>query len=140
MKKHIIQLTKKCGQLSFDKTIEFVCSLLSDGEYIITIERKKSPRSIQQNSLMWMWFKCISDETGHTTDEIHDIYCSKFLRKRIRVMNEEVVVVCGTSKLSTDEMSKFLELVRLHALEKIGIYLPLPEDEKFAVFKAMYQD
>lgn len=52
-------LTKKDGKVQMDKSFEFMCSTLRNGEYTITIKRKTQPRTLNQNALMWKWFQCI---------------------------------------------------------------------------------
>ena len=50
-------LTKKDGKVQMDKSFEFMCSTLRNGEYTITIKRKTQPRTLNQSALMW---KCFS--------------------------------------------------------------------------------
>ena len=52
-------LTKKDGKIQMDKSFEFMCSTLRNGEYTVTIKKKTQPRTLNQNALMWKWFQCI---------------------------------------------------------------------------------
>jgi hypothetical protein len=69
-------LTKTDGKVSMDKSFDFMCSLLRNGKYTVKIERKKESRSIPQNSLMWMWFKCMEEATGHNPKRIFTLTTS----------------------------------------------------------------
>jgi len=57
-------LTKRNGVVTMDKDFDLMCSLLRNGEYTVKIVRKTQPRTISQNSLMWMWYKCMEEATG----------------------------------------------------------------------------
>lgn len=52
-------IIKKDGKATLDKPFEFMLSLLRNGEYTLTIKRKTKPRTLNQNALMWQWFRCI---------------------------------------------------------------------------------
>ena len=134
-----ITLTKNGEQVSFDKEPAAIFAALANGRYTITIAREKEPRSIDQNSLTWLWFNCIETETGTPSQVVHDYYCSKFLRKRIVWMGTERWIVQGTSKLKKDAMSDFLNKVQADALTEMGIRLPDPEDMYYEAFYQTYK-
>ena len=101
MAKQII-LTKKDGRLAFDQEPAAVFDLLANGQYVLTIKRMSTKRSIAQNDLMWMWFTCIQDATGTPKEDVKLYYQSKFLRKWVSLAGEApTMVVLETSKLST---------------------------------------
>lgn len=137
-KSHSFILTKCGEQVSFSKEPAAVISLLKNGSYTVTISKARTPRSTDQNSLMWMWFTCISSETCTPVQDVHDYYCSKFLRKILRWNNTDRTVVEGTSKLSKERMTTFLNNVQADALSEFGIRLPLPEDRYYEEFRQMY--
>ena len=41
-------LTKRNGEVSMDKSFEYLCSLLRNGVYTVKIVRKTEPRTISQ--------------------------------------------------------------------------------------------
>ncbi len=134
-----ITLTKNGEQVSFNKEPAAIFAALANGRYTITIAREKEPRSIDQNSLMWLWFNCIETETGTPSQDVHDYYCSKFLRKRVTWMGTERWIVQGTSKLKKDEMTDFLNKVQADALTEMGIRLPDREDMYYEAFYQTYK-
>ena len=132
-------MTKNGEQVSFDKEPAALFASLRNGRYVVTITREKQPRSIDQNSLMWMWFSCISDETNIPVQDVHDYYCAKFLRKQIVWNGATRTVIEGTSKQTKDRMSIFLNQVQADAATELGIRLPLPEDLYFEQFYQTYK-
>ena len=119
-------LTKKDGKIQMDKSFEFMCSTLRNGEYTVTIKKKTQPRTLNQNALMWKWFQCIGaclrEYTGEEywstaagVQDIHDLYCKKFLVKQVHVNGKVETIVRGTSKLNTLEMHNFMESVKIDA-------------------------
>lgn len=144
-------LTKKDGKIQMNKSFEFMCSTLPNGEYELIIKRKTKPRTPNQNDLMWKWFRCIGaclreytgDEYWSTADgvqDLHDRYCRKFLVKKICVNGNTESIVRGTSKLNTLEMHNFMESIKIDAAAEFGITLPLPEDQHYSDFIHEYQN
>lgn len=133
-------MTKKDGVVTMDKSFDYLCSTLTNGEYVLSIKRKVKPRSLSQNALMWMWFTCIEKETGTDKVDVHDHYCKKFLRRRICMKGVEDVVVSSTSKLNTLQMTDFLNKVQADAATEFGITLPLPDDQYYNEFVNEYRN
>lgn len=98
----------------------------SNGNYLISFERVKRPRSNDQNRLMWVWFTCIarswSEATGiaFTRENVHDAYCLKFLPITLPNGNN---IAGSTSKLTTEQMTDFLNKVQADAATEYGIKL-----------------
>lgn len=132
-------LVKVNGVVSMDKSFDFLCSLLRNGEYVVSIKRKTKPRTISQNNLMWMWFKCMEDATGQPKEDWHDYYASKFLVKVVDIGPRQYSVVGGTKKLTTVQFTEFLQKVQADAAAEYGITLPLPEDLSFQPFVTEYR-
>jgi len=137
-KVHSFTLTKNGKQVSFSKEPASVFSLLRNGQYTVTITRAKEPRSLDQNSLMWLWFTCIEQETGTPRQDVHDYYCVRFLRRNINWNGFDRTVVEGTSKLTKERMTWFLDQIQADAKTEFGINLPLPEDQFFEEFYNTY--
>lgn len=133
MAKKII-LNKQDGRLTFDQEPAAVFEFLSNGQYVITIKRMNTKRSIDQNNLMWMWFECISRETGTSKDDIYMYYCKKFLCKIITIGEKQEKIYSTSSKLNTEQMTEFLNNIQADAAQELGIRLPQPEDRFFEAF------
>lgn len=132
-------LTKRDGKVSVDKDFNLVCSLLRNGVYKVVITRKTEQRTISQNALMWMWFKCMEDYTGQSKEDFHDYYKRKFLMRQINMRGYIVDVVGGTKELNTIQMTDFLNKIQADAATEWGITLPLPADRTYAAFINEYK-
>lgn len=132
-------LSKRNGVVTMDKSFDLLCSLLRNGEYTVKIVRKTQPRTISQNSLMWMWYKCMEEATGQRKEDIHDYYKAKFLVRQVQIGNRIANVVGSTAELNTIQMTNFLEKIKADAAVEFGVMLPLPEDLHYADFVSHYR-
>ena len=132
-------LTKRNGEVSMDKSFEYLCSLLRNGVYTVKIVRKTEPRTISQNALMWMWYKCMEEHTGTPKEDFHDYYKAKFLSRDVAVGNKWYRVVGSTTELNTLQMTSYLNKVPADAATQFGIMLPLPADRHYQSFIDEYR-
>ena len=130
--------TKEGGRADLER-LDAIIGTLSNGEYVLTITKRRERRTLSQNALLWMWLRCIAEDTGNTTDDIYSVFCAKFLSKRV-IINGEAVECCKTSsQLNTAEMTAFLDNIQVYAASELGITLPNPEDRNFEVFFQQYK-
>ena len=115
---------------------------LMNGRYELKIAKKVKRRSLPQNKLLWMWFGCISRETGQNADDIHDYYALKFIPRFITSLETgiEVRVPGRTSTLTTEAFTEFLNQVQADAATELGITLPSPDDLAWEEFEAQYKE
>lgn len=132
-------LIKRDGVVSMDKPFDLMCSLLRNGEYTVKILRKTKPRTISQNSLMWMWYKCLEEATGQRKEDFHDYYKAKFLCRQVAIGNRWVMVAGSTADLNTLQMTDYLEKVKADAATEFGVTLPLPADRDYQAFIDEYR-
>ena len=133
----VVVMRKQDGRLTFDVELPYLFSLLQNGTYTITVKRQSEKRSIAQNDLMWMWFQCISNETGTPKDEIYMYYCKKFLMRTMTIGERVERIYMTSSKLNSEQMTAFLNQIQADAASELGITLPTPQDRYFEQF---YQD
>lgn len=122
------------GLEHFIRTLRF----LRTGEYTLTVKRKSRKRSIDQNRLMWAWFRCIEEDTGTPAQKVHDYYCFIFLPQPVEFNGYTFTLPGHTKGLSTDEMTNFLNNVQADAATELHIMLPSPDDKDFDVFFQKY--
>ena len=137
MAKQII-LTQKDGRLVFDQEPAAVFDLLANGQYVLTIKRMSTKRSIAQNDLMWMWLSCIERETGTPKDDIYMYFCKRYLWKWVTIGETRERIYVTSSKLNTEQMKTFLDHIQQDALHEFGIRLPDPEDRFFEAFYSQF--
>ncbi len=120
-----------------DRSVKYI----TNGAYSLTLTRVVKRRSLQQNRLMWMWFKCVELELGQPSQDIHDYYCKKFFSREIAnpVTGEVETVYSGTRGLNTAQMSDFLDKVQSDVATELGITLPSPDDIGYDEFRLQYE-
>jgi hypothetical protein len=88
-------------------------------------------RSLNQNSLMWKWINeladRVSDDSGHTSQEIHEYFKAQFLSPRIIEIGGKTIEIRTTTTLNTAEMHDYMERIYQWSATQ-GYYLPLPEE------------
>ncbi|HEY9874610.1 MAG TPA: hypothetical protein V6D12_14315 [Candidatus Obscuribacterales bacterium] len=91
-------------------------------------------RSNSQNRYYWgVIVEILSEHTGFTREEMHEILKHKFL-KTFGIMNtnngpQEFERTKSTTELSTKEMEEFLSQVRVWASAELGCWIPEPNEE-----------
>src|SRR5690606_24596912 len=130
---------------------------INDGKPLrVVIDRKQDDRSTAQNRLTRMWLGQIEQKTGQDTDSLHDelkqrvliyIYrrddqefaetCNAIAMlkqnecEEYRVIAEQVIRLCSTTKLSVKQMTEYLNYVHDFAVVKLGVHLTVPDDLKW---------
>lgn len=113
----------------------------ANGNYTLSFEKVKKPRSNEQNKLMWVWFTCVarswSEASGSlfTAQNVHDFYCTKFLP--VTLPNGETVTN-GTSKLTSEQFTEFLNKVQSDAATEYGITLLSIADPMYEIWSKQY--
>ena len=134
----VVRVEKKDGRVSLDTDLDYLFSTLRNGSYNLILKRVNEKRTINQNDLMWMWFRCIENDTGTDKNDIYMYYCKKFLCKVIRVGEKVEKVYETSSMLNTAQMSDFMKKIQADAASELGITLPIPEDKYFEAFYQQY--
>ena len=80
------RIMKADGEVRLSKDFNYLLSTLRNGTYDVIIKRSCDRRTMAQNDLMWLWFRCIEDETGTPKEDVYLYYCKKFLCKVIQVV------------------------------------------------------
>jgi competence CoiA-like predicted nuclease len=97
----------------------------------IEIHEKKRHRSGQQNRLQWFYYTEISEVTGYTPSEVHEICKGLFLKAE--KVNEKTGAVYeytkSTTELSTTEHIEYTAQIKQWAAEEFEIYLPDPGEQ-----------
>lgn len=126
---------------TIDKVTAYLSKLKDGREYTVTITPKRVRRSIDQNSLYWLWIACLSDETGNDRDDLHEFFKRKFLGVEAHDIFGEVVKRSrSTTTCSTAEFTIYLNKVQAFAASEAGVILPLPEDKYFEDFMNSYAE
>lgn len=136
-------ITKRGGTVpdrgAIHRWLDSQLDLMPNGERVLSLEKRRTGRSLSQNRLFWLWMACIADETGSEKQDIHDHYCRKFLMRNIEFNGRPEQVMMTTSQLDKETFTYFLNRVQTDAASELGIRLPSPEDEAWAEFEEYYK-
>ena len=95
-----------------------------EGERVdVSVIKHKDKRTTDQNSYYWWILKFISDETGHSSEDLHELFKSEFLADKIEILGKQSNKHVTTTKLNTKEMTDYIEKVRRFMMEW-GLYIP----------------
>jgi len=105
----------------------------------VKITCKRGKRSIDQNSLYWMWLTCIEQETGNSKEDMHEYFKQRYLGTESRLCFGEVFnQTVTTTELDTAQFKQYLDKIQIFASTELGFELPNPDDLKFEHFKDYY--
>ena len=119
-----------------DTVKSYIDKLPEGKKYEVSINQQREKRSINQNSLYWLWIACICDETGNSKQKVHNELGMMFLPLKTGKLGVEPI---STTTLDTLRMKKYLDEVCLWAAEFLGCILPDPEDLYWAEFYDKYK-
>ncbi len=100
----------------------------------VIVRRLRATRSTQQNRYWWgVCVELVSQHTGYTPDEVHEIAKQMFIPKRLAVQDGngeiqgEFVIGGSTRQMNTAEFSAFTERFKQWAAETLDVVIPDPE-------------
>ena len=145
---------------------EYVASLKKKGR-TVKLEVVTRKRTLDQNALHWYWLKVIEKETGNKSIEMHMLYRANFLPKtdeyiteiirpelwakiKVRIKSfhyfkglEDIIDVISESTASqetdTKKMMYFMDNIKHHAKEAMGILLLTKKEEGYPEFINEYR-
>lgn len=94
----------------------------------VEIKQLSGQRTLNQNSFFWLLVTFFGNEIGLTKEE-SKVYIQRHMKDIFAYEKNGDYYLRGTSKLTTDEMSKVMERLYLLAGE-MGISLPLVENDE----------
>jgi hypothetical protein len=107
-----------------------------DGEYVLSLKKKKKRRSNEQLRYLWgVVYKMISDETGLSQEDVHESMKMQYLcglKTFVTKTGKTMSLVAPRSlsdigDVTTGEMGKYIEDCRQWAAEFLGIIIPNSE-------------
>lgn len=123
--------TIKGGKLVFQDQLAFIKHVAGHKEGTevwVTVGKKQRDRTLSQNA--WYWgciLPIIASETGHTVNELHEIYKRMFLDPKIITYREiDFKIPSTTTTTNTVEFTNYIEKVRAEAAS-MGIIIPDPD-------------
>jgi hypothetical protein len=114
------------------RVLDVIGKLNLDKLWQVTIEPYRKKRSLSQNALMWKWIdevvKHVYETTGQDKDDIHLIFKQKFANVKCVGLGGDEYLVRSTRKMTTAEMSTYMDAIYAFCTSELGLFLPLPEE------------
>lgn len=121
-------------QVSLTPTFSRQLKTFKDGPVLVRIERTRASRSQQQNRYWWgVCIHLVSEHTGYSPEEIHELAKQMFLPKTLAVANGngeivgEYVLGGSSTKLDVVEFGAFIERFKQWAAETLDVVIPDPD-------------
>lgn len=85
---------------------------LEGKEISVIIETYKGKRTLDQNALYWHYLTIISSETGHTENELHEIFKRLYLPPQfLKYKGREIKIPGSTAKLNKVQFGEYLDRI-----------------------------
>lgn len=133
----------KAGRLLLHdrKSFDSAVSGLKDGwEVELEISRLRAHRSHLANRYYFgVVIKALSNHTGYTREDLHDLMKARFLPKELAILNgtgdivDQFVLGGSTRELDTVQFYEYVERVRAWAGDKLDVYIPTPDERGYGV-------
>lgn len=131
--------TVKSGRLVIRNRRAFDASVsgLRDGwEVELTVKRLRATRSLEQNAYYWgVVVQMLSEHTGYTPEDIHELLKAKFIPKRLAVcdgngvIQGEFVLAGSTRSMNKLEFGEYMDSVRQWAADALDVVIPDPNQD-----------
>lgn len=104
------------------KQVAEIITTLPAGKWDIEVRKLRDKRTTEQNRLLWAIYTAIAEETGHTTEEIHEAAKALFLQPEVlKIGKREVTVSGSTTKRDVAEFGEYIERVQAWAVNELGV-------------------
>lgn len=101
----------------------------------VSVKRLRATRSQQQNRYWWgVCVQLVSEHTGYTPEEVHEIAKQMFIPKHLAIQNGngeikgEFVIGGSTRAMNTTEFGEFMERFREWAAMELDVVIPDPTE------------
>jgi len=128
--KHIAKVEKNKLHFADIQRLNMDVTRYNDKTVEVTIKEYKPKRSNQLNQYYWgVVVKIISDYTGYTKEETHELLKQTFLKKKVLIEDTWYDTTDSTTKLNNKEMLEFIEEVKQWAAQTLYVYIPDPHEK-----------
>ena len=111
-----------------------IAQLPEKWELELLVKRQRATRSQQANRYYWgVVVQMLSEHTGYTPEEVHDLLKMRFIPKRLAVCNgngviqDEFVLGGSTREMDTEEFGAYVEEICQWAATDLDLIIPDPE-------------
>lgn len=104
----------------------------------VSVKRLRATRSTAANKFYWgVVLAALSDFTGYTPEELHDVCKAKFLPKALAFADgngevvEQYVLGGSTRQLDTQAFAAYVERIRQWAASELDCYIPSSDEPAY---------
>ena len=118
----------KEGQLEFENKNSLFKYLvgLEGKSLVVEIYQEKNVRSLDQNALYWAYLRIISQETGNTQNDLHELFRRTLLPPQFKkILGRTIKLPASTTTLSKAEMGEYLDRIAAE------VNIPIPNTEEY---------
>jgi len=127
--KKVFRGTVSKGQLVMGSDYTDHLFTLEESDVDVTVCKHKTIRSLNQNAYYWkIVVGMVSQETGYSLDEAHEILKGKFLSEEIKLGDEVIRYAKSTTMLTTDIFETLMTEIREWASVTLNIMIPQPHE------------
>lgn len=122
------------------KKFKEACNQMVLNNEYVELKKKKTQRSLAQNSYLHCLLGYFASEFGYTLEEVKfDIFkkiCNRdiFERNRINRRGQQVTYIRSSTELDKAEMTTAIERFRNYSSAQCGLYLPSPNEGEMLFF------
>jgi hypothetical protein len=117
------------GKLDLDRArLSAALASMKDGPVEVTVERKRSTRTVQQNRFYFKTIvEAIAIETGQDRESVHEALKRECNAKHVEMVNKatgevfETWIGASTTSLNTSDFSSYIERCRAFAAQFFGL-------------------
>lgn len=122
------------------KKFKEACNQMVLNNEYVELKKKKTQRSLAQNSYLHCLLGYFASEFGYTMEEVKfDIFkkiCNRdiFEKKRVNRRGQQVTYIRSSTELDKAEMTTAIERFRNYSSAQCGLYLPSPNEGEMLFF------
>ena len=129
--KHIAKVVDSKLHFANKERLNMDVTRYNDKTVEVIIKEYKPKRSNQLNQYYWgVVVKIISNYTGYTKEETHELLKQTFLKKKVLIEDTWYDTTDSTTKLNNKEMLEFIEEVKQWAAQTLYVYIPDPHEKQ----------
>lgn len=112
------------NEQKFNKSLQY----FEGKNIVLKIREVEIQRTIEQNSLYWVWIDILASELGYQKNEMNQLIKYKFLKKDVvNEKGQKEVRLMSTTTLSKKEFSQLMENIYFWSNDTFNIVLPKNE-------------
>ena len=112
------------NEKKFNKSLQY----FEGKNIVLKIRQVEIQRTIEQNSLYWVWIDILASELGYQKNEMNQLIKYKFLKKDVvNEKGQKEVRLMSTTTLSKKEFSQLMENIYFWSNDTFNIVLPKNE-------------